>query len=178
MDRLVSSMNKVVLFFVSLILTLSAFQVRAVDYQLPDVDGKIQSLDQYLGKWVVVNYWATWCGTCKKEFADLIDLHNESKHQNIVVVGINYEIIGAQQLKAFIKEHEIPFQVLRSKPVAVTPLGNVPAIPTTYIVDPEGVAIAGEVGIVTRQQLEDFINRQKSREKYAKYAVKQGAKSL
>ena len=44
--------------FVPLLL-LTASQVRAVDYELPDVDGQMQSLDQYQGKWVIVNYWAT-----------------------------------------------------------------------------------------------------------------------
>ena len=50
-------------------LLLTASQAGAVDYALPDMDGQLQSLDQYQGKWVIVNYWATWCGTCLKELA-------------------------------------------------------------------------------------------------------------
>ena len=47
--------------------------------------------------------------------------------------------------------------MLRSEPVPVTALGKVPALPTTYIIDPDGKVVAGEVGLVSRQDLEDYI---------------------
>ena len=72
------------------LLLLTTSQVRAVDYELPDVDGQMQSLDQYQGKWVIVNYWATWCGTCMKELPDLVAMHENNKDKDIVVVGINF----------------------------------------------------------------------------------------
>jgi peroxiredoxin len=142
--------------FVPLLL-LATSQVSAVDYELPDVDGQMQSLDQYQGKWVIINYWATWCGTCMKELPDLVSLHENNKDKDIVVVGVNFESIDDEQLKAFIAEHSIPYSVLRSEPVPVTPLGKVPALPTTYIIDPDGKVVAGEVGLVSRQDLEDYI---------------------
>jgi hypothetical protein len=51
----------------------------------------------------------------------------------------------------------IPYPVLRSEPAPSTPLGPVPALPTTYIINPDGKVVAGEVGLVTRQNLEDYI---------------------
>lgn len=71
----------------------------AIDYSLPDLDGRIQSLSQYRGKWVVVNFWATWCGTCRKEFPDLVALHEKYRDKDIVVVGINFETIHAQPIE-------------------------------------------------------------------------------
>ena len=139
------------------LLLLTASQVRAVDYELPDVNGQMQSLDQYQGKWVVVNYWATWCGTCMKELPDLVAIHEGNKDKDIVVVGVNFESIGNEQLKAFVEKQSIPYPVLRSEPVPVTALGKVPALPTTYIIDPDGKVVAGEVGLVSRQDLEDYI---------------------
>ncbi len=140
-----------------------SLQARAVDYELPDLDGKPQALDQYLGKWVVVNYWATWCNTCIKELPDLIALHEGNKDGEIVVVvGINYEMINLDRLKNFVAQYSIPYLVLRSEPVSTTPLGPVPALPTTYIINPEGITVAGEIGIVTRQNLEDYINERKA----------------
>ena len=146
--------------FVPLLL-LMATQARAVDYELPDVDGQIQSLDQYKGKWVIVNYWATWCGTCKKELPDLVSLHEGNKENDIVVVGVNFESIAPERLKTFVAKHSIPYTVLRTEPVPRTPLGSVPALPTTYIIDPDGKVVAGEIGIVTREDLEDYIGKQK-----------------
>ena len=144
------------------LLLLTASQVRAVDYELPDVNGQMQSLDQYQGKWVIVNYWATWCGTCMKELPDLVDMHESNKDKDIVVVGVNFESIGNEQLKSFVEKLSIPYPVLRSEPVPVTALGKVPALPTTYIIDPDGNVVAGEVGLVSRQDLEDYIAGKKA----------------
>jgi peroxiredoxin len=141
---------------------LIASQVWAVDYELPDVDGQMQSLDQYKGKWVVVNYWASWCSTCIKELPDLVSLHEGNKEKDIVVVGINFEAIDNDRLKAFVAEKSIPYPVLSSKPIPMTPLGRVPALPTTYIIDPAGNVVAGEVGIVTREDLEAYITLKKA----------------
>ena len=143
-------------------LLIISFQLNAVEYQLPDTEGQMQSLDQYQGKWVIVNYWATWCGTCMKELPDLIAMHENNKDRDIVVVGVNFESIGNEQLKAFVTEQSIPYPVLRSEPVRVTALGKVPALPTTYIIDPDGKVVAGEVGLVSRQDLEDYIAGKKA----------------
>lgn len=147
--------------FVTLLLSICV-QARAVDYSLPDVDGRIQSLDQYLGKWVVVNYWATWCGTCRKELPDLVSLY-ENNRQDLVVVGINFETIDRQSLKDFVAKQNIPYPVLRSVPMRKTPLGPVPALPTTYILDPAGKLVAGEVGLVSKQNIEDYIAAQRDK---------------
>ena len=144
------------------LLLLMTSQVRAVDYELPDVDGQMQSLDQYKGKWVVVNYWASWCSTCIKELPDLVSLHEGNKEKDIVVVGINFEAIDNERLKAFVTEKSIPYPVLSSEPIPVTPLGRVPALPTTYIIDPAGKVVAGEIGIVTRENLEAYITQRKA----------------
>ena len=84
------------------LLLLSTSQVRAVDYELPDVDGQMQTLDQYQGKWVIVNYWATWCTTCLKELPDLVSFHQNNKDKDAVVVGINFEDINMEELSTFI----------------------------------------------------------------------------
>jgi len=143
-------------------LLIFSFQISAVEYQLPDTEGQMQSLDQYQGKWVIVNYWATWCGTCMKELPDLVSLHEDNKDKDIVVVGVNFEAIGNDQLKAFVAEQSIPYPVLRSEPVPITAVGKVPALPTTYIIDPAGKVVAGQVGLVTQQDLEDYIAGKKA----------------
>jgi len=155
-------MNRILQIILVTLSLLTASQVWAVDYELPDVNGQMQSLDQYQGKWVVVNYWATWCGTCMKELPDLVDMHESNKDKDIVVVGVNFESIGNEQLKSFVEKLSIPYPVLRSEPVPVTALGKVPALPTTYIIDPDGNVVAGEVGLVSRQNLEDYIAAKKA----------------
>ena len=132
-----------------------------VDYSLPDVNGKQHSLADYRGKWVIVNYWATWCPPCQEEIPDLVEFHDRHKDDDAVVIGINFEDIGEEQLSAFVDSFLISYPVLRSEPLAVTPLGSVPGLPTTFIVAPDGSPVAQQVGPVTGKQLEDYIARKK-----------------
>lgn len=156
-------LSKWVLGMISTIFLLMclSFQARAVDYELPDVHGDIQSLDQYKGKWLIVNYWATWCGTCMKELPELKGFHEDNKDSGAVVVGINFEFIEQEELRKFVNDKSIPYTVLSTKPVRETPLGTVPALPATYIVDPQGKVVAGEIGIVTQKNLENYIAQKK-----------------
>jgi cytochrome c biogenesis protein CcmG/thiol:disulfide interchange protein DsbE len=97
-----------------------------------------------------------------KELPDLVDMHKNKKDKDIVVVGVNFESIGNEQLKSLVEKLSIPYPVLRSEPVPVTALGKVPALPTTYIIDPDGKVVAGEAGLVSRQNLEDYIAGKKA----------------
>ena len=169
--------NNIVLFIlVSLLgfgLQVWSLQARAVDYELPDTNGQLQSLDQYKGKWLVVNYWATWCTTCLKELPDLASFHENNKDRDAVVVGVNFEDINMEELSTFIEDKSIPYPILSSKPVPVTPIGKVPALPTTYIINPEGNVVAGDVGIITQQDLEDYITGEKTARTVAEKATTQ-----
>jgi thiol-disulfide isomerase/thioredoxin len=131
------------------------------DYSLPDVNGKKHSLADYKGKWVIVNYWATWCPPCQEEIPDLVEFHDRHKDDDAVVIGINFEDIGEEQLSAFVDSFLITYPILRSEPLAVTPLGPVPGLPTTYIIAPDGSPVARQVGPVTGKQLDDYIARKK-----------------
>jgi thiol-disulfide isomerase/thioredoxin len=130
-----------------------------VDYALPDLQGHSRSLADYRGKWVIVNYWATWCPPCQEEIPDLVDFHERHKSKDAVVLGINFEDIGTKQLQSFVDSYLISYPVLQSEPLLSTPLGEVPGLPTTYIIAPDGTPVARQVGPVTGEQLDAFIAR-------------------
>ncbi|MDH5473637.1 MAG: TlpA family protein disulfide reductase [Gammaproteobacteria bacterium] len=160
-------MSTLSVYILSVMLLLAGMQAQAVDYRLPDLDGQMQSLEQYRGKWLIVNYWATWCTTCLKELPDLVSLHNANRDKDIVVVGINFESISPDVLRDFVNEQEISYPMLLTQPVPATPLGRVFALPTTYIIDPDGKLVAGQVGLVRRQDLEAYISQKRLTEDYA-----------
>jgi len=137
-----------------------------LDYSLPDLDGKTHSLADYRGKWVIVNYWATWCPPCQAELPDLVQFYEDNKNKGVVVLGVNTEDIGRDQLAQFVQTYLISYPILRSAPIDSSPLGPVPGLPTTYVVAPDGEPVARQVGPVTSEQLTKYIARKrKEREK-------------
>jgi thiol-disulfide isomerase/thioredoxin len=136
-----------------------------VDFSLPDLDGKVHSLSDYKGKWVIVNYWATWCPPCLEEIPDLVNFHEKHREQggDVVVLGVNFEDISEEQLADFVEGQMITYPILRSEPLASTPLGSVPGLPTTYIIAPDGSPVARQVGPVTGEQLDEYINSKKAK---------------
>lgn len=131
-----------------------------VDFTLPDLEGKAVSLSDFRGKWIVVNYWATWCPPCLDEIPDLVEFYEDNR-ADVVVLGIDYEEVGDDYLKEFVDTHFMSYPVLRMDPVPVTPLGPVLGLPTTYIISPQGERMARQEGPVTREALESYLARKR-----------------
>lgn len=138
-----------------------AASAEPVDYSLPDLQGNTHSIADYKGKWVIVNYWATWCPPCQEEIPDLVDFHDRHKDHDAVVLGVNFEDVGKEQLSSFVDSFLISYPILLSEPLASTPLGMIPGLPTTFIIAPDGSPVARQVGPVTGKQLEEYIERKK-----------------
>jgi len=133
---------------------------RTVKASWPDLSGKVHSLSQYRGKWVVVNYWATTCKPCQKEIPELSSFHTHHKDRDAVILGINFEDIPDTWLREFLKTTRISYPVLRSRPLTLTPFGPVTVLPTTFIISPDGTFMGRQVGTVTAAALEHYINIQ------------------
>jgi thiol-disulfide isomerase/thioredoxin len=134
-------------------------QSAAVDFSLPDLDGVPRSLAEFRGKWVVVNYWATWCPPCREEMPELELFHAKHEREDAVVLGVNMEMATTQHLRKFVDEQFISFPILRDRPRPRTELGAVPGLPTTYLINPLGQPVARQVGPVTMERLERFIEQ-------------------
>jgi thiol-disulfide isomerase/thioredoxin len=130
-----------------------------VDFTLNDVNGKPRSLSEFRGKWVIVNYWATWCPPCLDEIPDLIEFHERHKDRDAVVLGINFEEVDPGYLHEFVDTHFMTYPVLSMDPVPVTPLGPVQGLPTTYIISPQGDRVARQEGPITGEAIEAFLER-------------------
>jgi len=129
-------------------------------FSLQGIDGKLHQLSDYRGKWVVVNYWATWCPPCLEEIPELVDFHERHKDTDAVVLGVNYEDKGVAELTDFSNEYLISYPVLLGEPGSGKNIGTIPGLPTTYVISPKGEMLARQVGPLTAQMLEDFIAEQ------------------
>ena len=139
----------------SLLLPQAALARDPIDFALTTTSGEKKMLSDYRGRWVIVNYWATWCPPCRKEIPEL-DMFNEN-NDNAVVLGVNFEDIDSEELDSFIEQQFISFPTFHQRPQRKTPFGDLSGLPSTYVITPKGVPVAMQSGGITADRLENFI---------------------
>lgn len=144
------------LFLALMALTLMATGAQASDFKLTDTTGKTHTLSGYKGKWVLVNYWATWCPPCLEEIPDLIELH-ENKKNNLVVIGVAMDYRDPKQVTDFAEGLLVTYPIVLGNAKVTNQIGPVQGLPTTYLYNPEGKMVAQQVGAITRKVVESFI---------------------
>lgn len=138
-------------------LLLSVLANSAMAFELVDSKGNKHSLAQYKGKWVLVNYWATWCPPCLMEIPDLAALHKDKKN-NLVVLGIAMDYRDPEEVVAFAKQEAIPYPIILGDEQAIAQVGPVKGLPTTYLYNPQGKQVAYNVGLLSREAVESYIS--------------------
>ncbi|HMM47953.1 MAG TPA: TlpA disulfide reductase family protein [Thiobacillaceae bacterium] len=139
-----------------LLLALVAGWVQAADFRVVDTNGKVHTLSGYKGKWVLVNYWATWCPPCLDEIPDLIALHGNPKNK-LVVIGVAMDYRNAKQVTDFADGMLVDYPIVLGNERVVRQIGPVQGLPTTYLFNPDGKMVAQQVGAITREMVESYI---------------------
>ena len=129
-----------------------------LDFKLPDLSGTVHALSDYRGRWVLVNYWATWCQPCVDEIPELSAAAAEYGRADVVILGIDYEDLAPDKLYDFIHRHHVGYAVLRTDIDAAQALGPVLGLPTTYLVSPRGRLVSTVLGPITRTGVEHLID--------------------
>lgn len=129
---------------------------KPIDFSLQRLHGEELSVADLRGKWVVLNYWATWCAPCRKEIPDLSALH--AAREDVVVLGLAFEDTEPQNFDAFLEEFKPSYAILLVDVYAPPePFGAPKVLPTTIILDPEGYPVKTYLGPVTGEDIESFI---------------------
>lgn len=150
------------MWLLGLLLALAASWTQAADFRVTDTQGKSHTLSGYKGKWVLVNYWATWCPPCLEEIPDLIALH-ENKKNNLVVLGVALDYRNAKQVTDFADGLLVTYPIVLGNPKITNQIGPVQGLPTTYLFNPEGKLVAQQVGLITREAVEGYIASKNAR---------------
>ena len=129
------------------------------DFQLVDLSGKMQSLSQYRGKIVLLNFWATWCKPCTTEMPAMQKIYDKLRDKGFVVLAVN-ELEDDAKVREHIKQYGHTFPVLMDRDNKVANQFGVFGLPVSVFIDEKGVVqeyIKG--GLLTEQKIDETVAR-------------------
>ena len=118
----------------------------APDFKLTSLDGQPLSLAGSRGKVILLNFWATWCGPCRAEIPDLVELQNKYKDR-LQVIGLVIDDDDQSAIKKFVEEFGINYPVALATTDIRIQYGGIGALPTSYVLDPQGRVVQKHEGL-------------------------------
>lgn len=143
------------------VLKRSAIGETVLNFTQADTEGKQISFSQFKGKYVLIDFWASWCGPCRAENPNVLAAYNKYKDKNFTVLGVSLDEDGAKWKKA-IADDGMPWtQVsdLKGWKNEVSTYYGIQGIPSTLLVDPDGKIIAKDLrGVVLNEKLAELFD--------------------
>ena len=144
--------------FITLTLITTAIAEEAEDFTFNDIKGKSHTFSDYRGKWVIVNYWGTYCPPCLEEIPDLVSFAEKHK-KDAVVLGFDAGGTTVEDLTVFAKENMMDYIIAPAQESTLTAFGILQGIPTSYVITPEGEEVAKVVGLIDMDEVEIFMQQ-------------------
>jgi thiol-disulfide isomerase/thioredoxin len=124
---------------ISLLMSLFSLSAKAQDLASYDVYGKPFHLAAHPGKWVVINYWATWCTACIQEIPELNRFAEISPSANAIFFAVNFDHMAEDSQRDFARKYRVGYTLLRDNPLrSLIPEETISSLPMTYIISPQG----------------------------------------
>ena len=136
---------------------------QAPEISLPDTEGRTVKLSSFRGKYVLIDFWASWCGPCRRENPNVVDAYNRFRNKNFTILGVSLDRPGQKEswLKAIVDDnlnwtHVSDLKFWKSE---VVPVYQVESIPFNVLVDPDGKVVAENLrGSALGQKLQQVLN--------------------
>jgi peroxiredoxin len=123
-------------------------------WKLKDLDGHVVSSEQFKGKVVVIDFWATWCAPCLEEVPGYVALQKKYGPAGLVVIGVSVDRRGPVYVKEFAAAHGINYTLVMADETVMEAFGNIEAIPTTFLINREGRILDRKTGAVPPEEYE------------------------
>ncbi len=123
-------------------------------FVLSDPDGNVLQLSDFQGRVVWINFWATWCGPCRRELPDIQRLANEFGDEKLVVLAVNLEESDGKA-RSFWEELDLDLPVLLESTGDVADQYRLVGLPNNFFIDRDGVLRAFQLGFLTEEQMRE-----------------------
>jgi thiol-disulfide isomerase/thioredoxin len=130
---------------------------RAPEFTLVDVNGDTLRLSDYQNKVVIVDIWDTWCGPCRMEIPDFVQLQDTYGKQGFVVLGLAIGQEGIEKVRSFIRDYKINYPVAIINQKVLDDYGPVNGIPTTFVLNRKHQIVKKYVGAKRKEIFENDI---------------------
>lgn len=129
----------------------------APDFTLLDLNGNAVRLSDFRGSIVVMNFWATWCTPCRKEFPELVDLYDANKDRGLVVLGVDLQE-PVSQVRSFVEDFGATYPIVIDLDADVVAQYRLLGLPSTYFIDEQGILRAQHIGLLTEELIEEKLS--------------------
>jgi thiol-disulfide isomerase/thioredoxin len=131
-------------------------------FLLKDTAGVKHQLSNYKGKWVLVNYWATWCPPCLEEVPDLVNLYDHRRKKDLMVLGVVFDYKDTKEVADYVDDMLMSYPIVLGDEAVTEQIGSAEVLPTTFIYNPQGELVKIKRGLITKQYIEKIIGLGKS----------------
>jgi peroxiredoxin len=130
---------------------------RAPSFSLPDAEGRFVGLDDFRGRIVVLNFWATWCAPCRHEMPAFVRLQSRYPDR-VSFVGVSVDEKGWSVINPFVREIGVNYTILLDQDSATLErYGDPSALPATFLIDEEGTLRVIIQGMVSEADLDEIL---------------------
>jgi thiol-disulfide isomerase/thioredoxin len=137
--------------------TIQAGVKPAPNFVLKTSDGQTVELKKLVGKVVVINFWATWCGPCRMEIPGMLEVYKKYKGEGLEIIGVSLDQKGWSVVTPYVEKTKIDYPIVLGTEQVVSDYGNLQAIPSTFVVDKKGNIVAEHTGSLSKDAFEQMI---------------------
>jgi len=134
----------------------------APDFRISDLEGKTHTLNDYRGKILLINFWATWCPPCRAEIPDFVEVYASEKDKDLAILGISVDDLPASELLNFVRRFKINYPVALATSEIINQFQPGQFIPTTIFIDKNGRIRHKHVGLLDKKTLLTYLNQLRS----------------
>ena len=132
---------------------------KMLNFTVNDVNGQPINMREHFGKVVIVDFWDTWCGPCRKGIPEFVELYNTYNKNGLEIVGVAFARQGNEAVKKFADEYKISYKSAVFNDETKNLFGSPPSIPTTYIINQQGEVAEKIVGYRPKAYFEERIKQ-------------------